>query len=169
MAVITIPRALREKLGEEGTGAFVEVMQSIETEWRKDLSTKEDLARLEGVIKEELANFKGIVKEDSARLEGVLKEELVIFKGIMSEDFAKFKGVMSENFADFKGEIRKDSANFKGMMSEDFAKFKGEVREDLTNVRLEIEKAKSDVIKWVAAMLIAQSAVIAALVRLLSH
>ncbi|MBF0556529.1 MAG: hypothetical protein HQK96_18575 [Nitrospirae bacterium] len=82
MAVITIPRALRDKLGEDGTDAFIEVMQSVETESRKDLATKEDLAKLEG------------------------------------------------------------------------------------NLRLEIEKSKSDIIKWVAAMLVAQSAAIAALVRL---
>lgn len=105
MSVITVPRTLRDKLGEEGTEAFVEVIHSVESESRRDLPTKED-------------------------------------------------------FANFKGEMKEDFANFRGEMKEDFAKLDG-------NLRLEIEKSKSDIIKWVAAMLVAQSAVIAALVKIL--
>jgi hypothetical protein len=132
MAVITVPRALREKLGEEGADAFVEVMHSVETESRKDLATKEDLVRSEGSLREDLAKFEGAVREEFAKVR---------------EEFAK---------------IREEFARFEGAVREDFAKLDG-------NLRVEIEKSKSDVIKWVAAMLIAQSAVIAALVRLFSH
>lgn len=38
---------------------------------------------------------------------------------------------------------------------------------DIESLRNEIERAKSDIIKWVAGLLIAQGAVIAALVKLL--
>ncbi|MBF0464631.1 MAG: hypothetical protein HQK88_02710 [Nitrospirae bacterium] len=47
MTVITIPRPLREKLGDEGTDAFVEVINKIDTEAKKGLATKEDISNLE--------------------------------------------------------------------------------------------------------------------------
>ena len=54
MSVITIPRVLREKLGEEATEALVEVINKtepdsakIKAELSKEMATKEDIFRLE--------------------------------------------------------------------------------------------------------------------------
>ncbi|MBF0317353.1 MAG: DUF1640 domain-containing protein [Nitrospirae bacterium] len=43
------------------------------------------------------------------------------------------------------------------------------VRAEIEKVRAEIERSKVDTIKWVAAMLVAQAAAIAAFIRLFSH
>ncbi len=50
MAVITIPKPLREKLGDEATDAFIEVIKEIEQESKKDLATKSDLSELKTEI-----------------------------------------------------------------------------------------------------------------------
>ncbi len=47
MSVITIPEVLRKKLGDDGAEALVKVINESETNARKDLSTKEDIAKLE--------------------------------------------------------------------------------------------------------------------------
>jgi hypothetical protein len=46
MSVITIPRILREKLGDDGAEALVEVLNKSENS--KGLATTTDIARLEG-------------------------------------------------------------------------------------------------------------------------
>ncbi|MEO5358179.1 MAG: hypothetical protein H7844_12910 [Nitrospirae bacterium YQR-1] len=46
MSVITIPRALREKLGDEATDSLVKVINDAELNSRKDLATKEDIFKL---------------------------------------------------------------------------------------------------------------------------
>ncbi|MEO5355753.1 MAG: DUF1640 domain-containing protein [Nitrospirae bacterium YQR-1] len=45
--MITIPEVLRKKLGDDGAEALVKVINESETNARKDLSTKEDIAKLE--------------------------------------------------------------------------------------------------------------------------
>ncbi|MBF0519322.1 MAG: DUF1640 domain-containing protein [Nitrospirae bacterium] len=47
MSVIAIPEVLRKKLGDDGAEALVKVINESETNARKDLSTKEDIAKLE--------------------------------------------------------------------------------------------------------------------------
>ncbi len=55
MPVITIPKPLRDKLGDEATDAFVEVIREIDLETKKELVTKEyferRLSELEGKMK----------------------------------------------------------------------------------------------------------------------
>lgn len=46
MSVITLPKVLREKLGDDGAEALVKVINESETASRKDLATKEDIFKL---------------------------------------------------------------------------------------------------------------------------
>ncbi|MBT9165123.1 MAG: hypothetical protein DDT23_01138 [candidate division WS2 bacterium] len=46
MSVITIPKPLREKLGDEATEAFVSIIREVERETSKGLATKEDIAKI---------------------------------------------------------------------------------------------------------------------------
>ncbi|MBF0608268.1 MAG: DUF1640 domain-containing protein [Candidatus Magnetobacterium sp. LHC-1] len=58
MSVITIPKALRDKLGDEGTDAFIKVINDAGLDNRRELATKEDLFKLEGRLKDDIANIK---------------------------------------------------------------------------------------------------------------
>ncbi|MBV6343537.1 LA_3696 family protein [Candidatus Magnetobacterium casense] len=52
MSVITIPKALRDKLGDEGTDAFIKVINEAGLDTRRDLATKDDIAKLsERIVK----------------------------------------------------------------------------------------------------------------------
>ncbi|MBF0488832.1 MAG: DUF1640 domain-containing protein [Nitrospirae bacterium] len=59
MSIITIPRILREKLGDEGADAFVKVINESETASRKDLAIKEDMLRLESKLTERMTKIEG--------------------------------------------------------------------------------------------------------------
>lgn len=50
---------------------------------------------------------------------------------------------------------------------EDLANLRAELKQDITDLRVEIKGEKADIIKWVAAILVAQAAANAALVKLL--
>ncbi len=51
MSVITIPKPLRERLGDEATESFVSVIKEIEKDTRIELVTKADFKELEGDVK----------------------------------------------------------------------------------------------------------------------
>ncbi|MBF0541423.1 MAG: hypothetical protein HQK91_08250 [Nitrospirae bacterium] len=56
MTILTIPKPLREKLGEEATDAFVFVINSIDLESKKDLVTKTDLLEAKNELDRKIDN-----------------------------------------------------------------------------------------------------------------
>jgi bifunctional DNA-binding transcriptional regulator/antitoxin component of YhaV-PrlF toxin-antitoxin module len=50
MSVITIPKSLREKLGDEATEGLVKVINEADSASRKDTATREDIANLKAEI-----------------------------------------------------------------------------------------------------------------------
>jgi hypothetical protein len=51
MSVITIPKVLRDKLGDDGTDALVKVLNESDSVSGKDYATKADIADVKGEIK----------------------------------------------------------------------------------------------------------------------
>jgi hypothetical protein len=101
MAVITIPRVLRERLGEDGAEAFADILKEFEVDSHKNLATKDDIARLELATKEDITALKEATKEDIfmlkadiARLEGEIKTIKwmlgVVVAGVASLIFKSF-------------------------------------------------------------------------------
>ncbi|MEO5361382.1 MAG: hypothetical protein H7843_13210 [Nitrospirota bacterium] len=58
MSVITIPRSLREKLGDEASEAFVEIFNKVDSESRKELATKSDLENVKLELRAEIEKSK---------------------------------------------------------------------------------------------------------------
>ncbi len=58
MPVIDIPSELRERLGEKGTKAFIEVLEKFEHEIKDSLATKADLKELELKLTEQIDKAK---------------------------------------------------------------------------------------------------------------
>ena len=56
MPVIDIPEELRERLGEKGTKAFIEVLEKFEHEIKDELTTRKDLTELELKLSEKIKN-----------------------------------------------------------------------------------------------------------------
>jgi molybdopterin converting factor small subunit len=75
MAVITVPKVLREKLGEDGADSLVELINLA------NQTVKEDVIELSGEkferrLTEEIANLRSEVKEEIANLRTELKDEI---------------------------------------------------------------------------------------------
>ncbi|MBV6341982.1 DUF1640 domain-containing protein [Candidatus Magnetobacterium casensis] len=131
MSVITIPRILREKLGDEAVEAFAKVISEAGLDTRRDLATKEDLFKVETRLKENITK----VKEDVSKTEGRLREDIAKVK----EDIAKVK----EDVNKTEGRLREEIAKVK----EDVNKTEGRLREEIAKVKEDSAKIREDVAK----------------------
>lgn len=62
---------------------------------------------------------------------------------------------------------KEDLANLRTELKQDIAELRTELKGDILNLKAEFKGEKAELIKWIAAMLVAQAAAIAALVKLL--
>ncbi len=84
MGVITIPQVLREKLGEDGADAFVEVIREIDLDARKDaLSLAEE--RFEKRLTEEFGKLRLEIEKVRVEIEKVRSEMRVETEKVRSE------------------------------------------------------------------------------------
>ncbi|MCP4267933.1 MAG: hypothetical protein GY777_20580 [Candidatus Brocadiaceae bacterium] len=75
MPVITVPKPLRERLGEEASDAFAEFVKEIDLEARKDaLALAEE--RLERRLAEEIGKLRAEMKEEIGKLRAEIKEDM---------------------------------------------------------------------------------------------
>ncbi|MBF0553626.1 MAG: hypothetical protein HQK96_03615 [Nitrospirae bacterium] len=81
MSVIAIPKPLREKLGDEATDSLIKVLNDAESTSRKDLATKEDLAKLETKLVEKIGDTKA----------ETLKWMFIFWAGQLAAMFVMFK------------------------------------------------------------------------------
>ena len=122
MGVITIPKVLRDKLGEEGTDAFTGVIKEIDLDARKEAIA----------LAEE-------------RFERRLIEET---------------GKINQRISDETGKINQ-------RISDESGKLDQKITEECGKLRVEIEKSKSDIIKWVFVFWIGQIGVLSGIIFLM--
>ena len=70
------------------------------------LATKEDLAKLEGVLKADIAKLEGVLKADIAKLEGELKADIATLRGELKADIVSLRGELKADIASLRGELR---------------------------------------------------------------
>ena len=107
MPVITIPKALRDKLGDHASDALGDLVKEIDLDARKDA-----LALAEERLEKKLAIEIGKVNEKIAALEGRLNEKIAALEGRLNEKIAAIheritleSGRLSEQLASLKGEM----------------------------------------------------------------
>ncbi len=89
MSVITIPKALRDKLGEEATDAFTEVVRAIDLE-----SRKEALALAEERFEKKLTEETGKINERLTEEIGKINERLTSEIGMLRLEIEKIRTEM---------------------------------------------------------------------------
>ncbi|MBF0459646.1 MAG: hypothetical protein HQK99_17295 [Nitrospirae bacterium] len=102
----------------------------IKEELTKELTTKEDLAKLEG----KLNSVEGRLSERITNVEGKLNERISSLEGRMNEKFAALEGRMNEKFADLEGRMNEKFADLEGRMNEKFAALEGRMNERFTTM-----------------------------------
>jgi len=131
MAIITIPKILREKLSEEGAEAIVDVLN------KSDGRVKEDVIAL--------------VEEKFEKRLVETKEEL---KGVITELLAQLK----EDIAYTRAESKEDSMQVQSELRDYIAHVRSEFKEDIAHVRAEISRSEARIIKWMFIFWVGQFA-----------
>ncbi|WP_424905271.1 LA_3696 family protein, partial [Thermodesulfovibrio sp.] len=60
MPVLSLPKSVRERLGEDAAEAFIEFLKEFEKEIKDDLATRRDIKEIEARIREVEARIKEV-------------------------------------------------------------------------------------------------------------
>jgi regulator of replication initiation timing len=155
MSVITIPKPLRDKLGDEAVESFAMLLKEVEFEGRKDaLVIAEE--RFERRLSEETAVLKVEIASLGNKLDKRITEEVAVLR----VEIASLENKLDKR-------ITEEVAKLDKRITEEVAILRVELAETKSVLRVEIAKTKSEIIKWMFIFWASQIAVIAALFALL--
>ena len=110
MSIISIPKPLQEKLGDEGTDALVYVLNEYEKESR---SSVVDFAaqRFEKHLTKEIAGVRVELAETEKRFEKRLTEEISSLREEMIRSDLSLRDELKADIADLRGGIEKSKSD----------------------------------------------------------
>ncbi|MCY3729213.1 MAG: hypothetical protein OXF97_09515 [Nitrospira sp.] len=111
----------------------------------RNLSTKQDIARLEGTTRQDIARLEGTTRQDIARLEGTTRQDI----------------------ARLEGTTRQDIARLEGTTRQDIARLEGTTRQDIARLETRLADSKVEIIKWNVGTMFAFGAILLALLKFL--
>ncbi len=95
-----VPGPLRERLGEDGTLALVEMFQSAEQEWSDGVLTRSD-ERFGRVLADEFGKLRLEMHQGDA----ALRRDFDVFRTEMHQEFAAVRKEMNDGFAAVRQEM----------------------------------------------------------------
>jgi len=81
-----------EEMEKKAESLAIQKKLELKDELTKELATKEDIARLEGMIQTEVARLEGLIQSEVARLEGMIKSEVSRLEGLIKSEGARIDG-----------------------------------------------------------------------------
>jgi len=148
VAIISIPKPLRDKLGDEGTEALVQVLNENEKEIRSSVI---DFAeqRFEQALSREVAGVRVDLADAEKRFDKRLTEEIAGVRVDLADAEKRLDKRPTEEFAG----VRVDLADAEKRLDK-------RLTEEIAGVRVGIQKSKSDTIKWMFLFWIGQIAAV---------
>lgn len=110
MAIISIPKLLREKLGDEGTDALVHVLNENEKELKSSV-IEFAAQRFEQTLTREIAGVRVELAESEKRFDKRLTEEIAGVRVELAESEKRFDKRLTEEIADLGGRIDKSKSD----------------------------------------------------------
>jgi len=133
MAVITIPKVLREKLGEDGADSLVEIINLANQKVKEDV-IELSAEKFERRLTEEFSKLRD---EDIAQLHKRIRDEIAQLRSV---DLAKLDKRITDEVAQLR--------------SIDLAKLDKKITDEVAKLRVEIAELKTDLIKWQVGMFV---------------
>ena len=110
MAVISIPKGLRERLGDDGVDALVEVLSQVEASAR-DASILVVEERFERRVSEEGAKINMRITEEVAKVNNRITEEVAKINNRITEEVLKLDNRITEEVAKLRVEVSRVQSN----------------------------------------------------------
>ena len=83
-----------EEMEKKAESLAIQKKLELKDELTKELATKEDIARLEGMIKSEISRLEGMIKSETAKSEGMIKSETSRLEGMMKSEISRLEGLI---------------------------------------------------------------------------
>ena len=125
MEIITIPRVLREKLGDNGADSLVELLNRVSNHTRDDVLTFVE-EKFEHHLSEEISKVNERITKEISKLDNRLTEEM---------------GKVNERIAEERVSINQ-------RITEEVAKVNQRVTDEIAMVRTDMHALRADLIKW---------------------
>jgi outer membrane murein-binding lipoprotein Lpp len=148
--VITIPKALRDKLGDEAAESFAILLKEVEHEGRKDAL----------VMAEE--KFERRLTEEIGSLKVSFTEEIGSLK-------VSFTERMSENTSGLEAKLYKVKSELEAKINQlevKISEVKSELEAKINQLEVKISEVKSDIIKWMFIFWAGQIVVLIAILQI---
>ncbi len=166
---------LREKLGEDGVNALIEVLEEERGRTREDLfQVLEErfarrLAEEMGKLRSEMYKlFARHSAEVDGKIEGLRSEMTEKIENLRSEMIEKMENLRSE-MHDEIGKLRAEVHQEIAKVWNEIGKLRAEMTEKIEKLRSEMHSMKADIIKWMfifwVSQLLALSGIIFAILR----
>jgi uncharacterized phage infection (PIP) family protein YhgE len=147
VAVISIPKGLRERLGDDGVDALVEVLSQVEASAR-DASILVVEERFERRVSEEGAKINMRITEEVTKIDNRITEEVAKVNNRMTEEVAKINNRITEEVTKLRAELRAEISKLDNRITEEVTKINNRITEEVAKLRVEVSRVQSNLIKW---------------------
>ena len=122
----------------------------------RNLSTKQDIARLEGTTRQDIARLEGTTRQDIARLEETTRQDIARLEETTRQDIARLEEA-----------TRQDIARLEETTRQDIARLEETTRQDIARLEIRLADSKVEIIKWNVGTMFAFGAILLALLKFL--
>ncbi len=137
MAVITVPRPLREKLGEEGTDALIALINEAGEN-----------------------NKQSVIEVVAERFERRLAEEIGKLRAEIAEAMGKLRTEVAGEISKLRVELSEETNELRAQLSEETNKLRVELSEGTNRLRAELHELRANLIQWMFVFWIGQIGVL---------
>jgi hypothetical protein len=107
-----------EEMEKKAESLAIQKKLELKDELTKELATKEDIARLEGMIKSETSRLEGMMKSEISRLEGMIKSEIFRLEGMIKSETAKSEGMIKSEISRLEGLIKSETLKLENKLTQ---------------------------------------------------
>jgi Coiled-coil domain-containing protein 90-like len=159
MAVIAVPRPLREKLGEEGTDALVALINEAgENTKQSVIEVAEE--RFERRLAEELGKLRAEIAEEMSKLRVELSGETSKLRVELSGETSKLRTELSGETSKLRAELSGETSKLRTELSGETSKLRAELSGETSKLRAEMHDLRASLIQWMFVFWIGQIGVL---------
>ena len=154
MEIITIPRVLREKLGDNGADSLVELLNRVSNHTRDDVLTFVE-EKFEHHLSKEIGKVNERITEEISKLDNRLTEEMGKVNERITKEISKLDNRLTEEIGKINERIAEERVSINQRITEEVAKVNQRVTDEIAMVRGEIQvlrtdmhAMRADLIKW---------------------
>ncbi len=162
MPLISIPKPLREKLGDEGSDALIAVLNEQEKETENSVIQTAGL-RFERKLAEEISPIRVDLAGSEGRFEKKLEKETSAIRVELTESEGRFEKKLVEEVSAIRVDLASLEQRFDKKLTEEVSSLRGEMNTSIGTLRVEMHQSAANNIKWMFLFWIGQIGVVTAL------